>query len=116
MTLEPVSVALKFGFVVVLYLFLLWIARSALRDLSSSRGGGAAAVAPEGTGLHSASTPFHDAAAARLVVERAPGHRPGRERGESHPGRDESAGWSVVGRYAGHQPARRQRFGASRLG
>jgi hypothetical protein len=79
MTLEPVSVALKFGFVVVLYLFLLWIARSALRDLSSSRGGGggAAAVVPEGTGLHSASTPFHDAAAARLVVERAPGHRAG---------------------------------------
>jgi hypothetical protein len=78
MTLEPVSVALKFGFVVVLYLFLLWIARSALRDLSSSRGGGgAAAVVPEGTGLHSASTPFHDAASARLVVERAPGHRPG---------------------------------------
>jgi hypothetical protein len=79
MTLEPVSVALKFGFVVVLYLFLLWIARSALRDLSSSRGGGggAAAVVPEGTGLHSVSTPFHDAASARLVVERAPGHRPG---------------------------------------
>jgi hypothetical protein len=76
MTLEPVSVALKFGFVVVLYLFLLWVARSALRDLSSSRGA-AAAVTPEGTGLHSASTPFHDAAAARLVVERAPGHRPG---------------------------------------
>ena len=76
MTLEPVSVALKFGFVVVLYLFLLWVARSALRDLSSSRGA-AVAAPPEGTGLHSASTPFHDAAAARLVVERAPGHRSG---------------------------------------
>ena len=32
-TLAPVSVALKFGFLVVLYLFLLWVARSARRDL-----------------------------------------------------------------------------------
>ena len=31
--LEPVSVALKFGFLAVLYLFLLWVSRSALRDL-----------------------------------------------------------------------------------
>ena len=33
MELEPVSVALKFGFLAVLYLFLLWVARSALKDL-----------------------------------------------------------------------------------
>ena len=31
---DPVSVALKFGFLAVLYLFLLFVARSALRDLS----------------------------------------------------------------------------------
>ena len=31
---DPVAVALKFGFLAVLYLFLLWVARSALRDLS----------------------------------------------------------------------------------
>jgi pSer/pThr/pTyr-binding forkhead associated (FHA) protein len=31
---EPLAVALKFGFLLVLYLFLLWVARSALRDLS----------------------------------------------------------------------------------
>ena len=31
---EPLAVALKFGFLAVLYLFLLWVARSALRDLS----------------------------------------------------------------------------------
>jgi hypothetical protein len=74
MTLEPVSVGLKFGFVIVLYLFLLWVARSGLRDLASSRG---AATVPEGTGLHSASRPFHDAGHARFVVERAPGHRAG---------------------------------------
>ena len=32
-TLAPVSVALKFGFLAVLYLFVLWVARSARRDL-----------------------------------------------------------------------------------
>jgi hypothetical protein len=31
---EPLAVALKFAFLAVLYLFLLWVARSALRDLS----------------------------------------------------------------------------------
>ncbi|HYZ27639.1 MAG TPA: FHA domain-containing protein [Thermoleophilaceae bacterium] len=31
---DPVAVALKFGFLAVLYLFLLWVARSSLRDLS----------------------------------------------------------------------------------
>ena len=80
MNLQPVSVALKFGFVVVLYLFLLWVSRSALRDLVSVRAGRGSGPVPapeEGTGLHSASRPFHDASQARLVVERAPGHRSG---------------------------------------
>jgi FHA domain-containing protein len=36
---EPLAVALKFGFLAVLYLFLLWVARSAMRDLSRSEGG-----------------------------------------------------------------------------
>jgi hypothetical protein len=82
-TLQPVSVALKFGFLAVLYLFLLWVARSALRDL---RGRGAAgalpglAPPPDATGLHSASTLGRsDIArrAPRLVVARATGHDPG---------------------------------------
>ena len=30
---DPVAVALKFGFLAVLYLFLFWVARSALREL-----------------------------------------------------------------------------------
>lgn len=30
---DPAAVALKFGFIAVLYLFLLWVARSSLRDL-----------------------------------------------------------------------------------
>ncbi len=38
--LEPVSVMLKFGFLIVLYLFLLWVSRSALRDLRGSGAGG----------------------------------------------------------------------------
>jgi hypothetical protein len=82
--LEPVSVMLKFGFLIVLYLFLLWVARSALRDL---RGGGAGvfsnglhAPPADATGLHSASTLGPAdllSRAPRLVVERAPGHDPG---------------------------------------
>jgi hypothetical protein len=31
---DPVAVALKFGFLAVLFLFLIWVARSSLRDLS----------------------------------------------------------------------------------
>jgi hypothetical protein len=85
-TLEPVSVALKFGFLAVLYLFLLWVSRSALKDLRGrsagrSIGGGAVShPAADATGLHSASTlgPVDVAGRApRLVVQRAPGHDPG---------------------------------------
>jgi hypothetical protein len=83
-TLEPASVALKFGFVVVLYLFLLWVARSSVKDLRRipGSGGGSAwvdAPAPvEETGLHSVVSPQF-AAEPRLVVERAPGHQAGME-------------------------------------
>lgn len=34
---DPIAVALKFGFLAVLYLFLLWVSRSALRDLARSQ-------------------------------------------------------------------------------
>jgi len=72
--LAPVSVALKFGFLAVLYAFLLWVARSAMRDLRAGR----AVAAQEGaTGFHSATAPLHTARDARLVVERAPGHAAG---------------------------------------
>ena len=30
---EPITVGLQFGFLAVLYLFLLWVSRSALKDL-----------------------------------------------------------------------------------
>jgi hypothetical protein len=85
-TLEPVSVALKFGFLAVLYLFLLWVARSARRDLRADtpsavdRGPEHPAFPADATGMYSASTiGSADVAhrAPRLVVERAPGHDPG---------------------------------------
>lgn len=38
MDYEPISVALKFGFLAVLYLFLLWIASSARKDLKRNKG------------------------------------------------------------------------------
>jgi len=39
MQFEPIAVALKFGFIAVLYLFLLWVARSSLRDLRGTAEG-----------------------------------------------------------------------------
>lgn len=83
MQLEPVSVVLKFGFLIVLYLFLLWVARSALKDL---RRGSAPADDPmEATGLHAASAGLAratiDGAEPRLRVEQASGLRAGDEYG-----------------------------------
>ena len=56
MQLDPVAVALKFAFLIVLYLFLLWMARSALKDLRRSpRDEPAAVDYDDATGLHAAS-------------------------------------------------------------
>jgi hypothetical protein len=71
--------------VAVMYLFALWVVRSARKDLRGGlpvRGEPARpdASSPDATGLHSASTlgPVSLAERApRLVVERAPGHEPG---------------------------------------
>jgi hypothetical protein len=86
-TLAPVSVALKFGFLAVLYLFVLWVSRSARRDLrqgdaalSIERGAQAPPPSPDATGLYSASAATGADAAHRspqLVVARAPGHEEG---------------------------------------
>lgn len=85
-SLEPVSVALKFGFLAVLYLFLLWVVRSARRDLRASTPAAGEqtqdprSIPPDATGLYSASAlGSADIAhrSPRLVVERAPGHDPG---------------------------------------
>jgi hypothetical protein len=44
---DPVAVALKFGFLAVLFLFLLWVARSSLRDLSENEDASVAMAANE---------------------------------------------------------------------
>ena len=90
--IDPVSVALKFGFLAVLYLFLLWISRNALKDLKRTSAttaapgygvGGPVSVAPaDATGIYSASKQGQIPESEldpRLVVERAPGHVPGME-------------------------------------
>jgi hypothetical protein len=89
-TLEPASVALKVAFLAVLYLFLLWVVRSAWRDLRRSGDGGAvapsvvsgpAAADPDATGLHRADEAVVLGGGVdgepRLVVERAGGHPDG---------------------------------------
>jgi hypothetical protein len=67
---DPISVALKFGFIAVLYLFVLVIARSALKDLRRT-----VAPAPDATGFHAAPA-YAEAprgADGWLVVERGGG-------------------------------------------
>ncbi len=84
-SLEPVSVALKFGFLAILYLFLFWVARSARRDLRAGsaildRGAERTRPPSDATGLYSASSLGSAASrptSPRLVVQRAPGHTPG---------------------------------------
>jgi hypothetical protein len=85
---EPIAVGLQFGFLAVLYLFLLWISRSALRDLRNPPGRRTATavadVPTDATGLHPASqaggrADIGTAFEPRLIVERAPGHTPGME-------------------------------------
>ncbi len=81
--LEPVSVGLKFGFLVVLYLFLLWVARSALKDLRRPSGAAApVAHAPvdDATGMYAAADGLgagEDEFEPRLLVEQALGHESG---------------------------------------
>jgi|SRR5215210_377713 len=76
---EPLAVALKFGFLAVLYLFLLWVVRSAMRDLA--RYGGTAAAEPvevPGPARRERGSPSLRAGVApRLHVVAAMGHEPG---------------------------------------
>ena len=79
---EPLAVALKFGFLAVLYLFLLWVSRSALRDLTRGQeaavssepvdapGGRRSRDEPQGGGLLAHMSPH-------LVVVAALGRQPG---------------------------------------
>ncbi len=71
---EPVSVALKFAIVGVLYLFLAWVARSSVVDLSRGAVGALAPGVTRADGGVSGGT-----GEPRLRVERAIGHHPGDE-------------------------------------
>jgi hypothetical protein len=81
--LEPVSVGLKFGFLAVLYLFLLWVVRSAMKDLRRSadgRGQVAQPVVDDATGMYAAADGLGGGEQdfePRLLVEHAPGHESG---------------------------------------
>jgi hypothetical protein len=65
--LEPLAVALKFGFLAVLYLFLLWITRMAIRDLRGTASPGFE------TGYHDVLGGDQGATDAFLVVQEGGG-------------------------------------------
>jgi len=76
---DPIAVLLKFGFLAVLFLFLLWVSRSALRDVAGRSG----AVAIDDTGP-SAARPeqrmdLRAGVFPRLEVIAALGREPGEE-------------------------------------
>ena len=73
MTLQPVSVGLKYGFLIVLYLFLFWIATSSLLDLRF-RGRPRARGKDRGSSQASASPPGWDNTS---TDEHAAGHESG---------------------------------------
>jgi hypothetical protein len=78
--LEPVSVGLKFGFLIVLYLFLFWVATSSLFDLRRGTGGARRTVPDDATGVYAAADPLLELDGEfepRLVVDRAAGHERG---------------------------------------
>jgi hypothetical protein len=76
---EPLAVVLKFGFLAVLYLFLLWVARSASRELARTEGGGGAeAPGPSASRRRNRSGPdLRAGVEPRLEVVAAMGHQPG---------------------------------------
>jgi pSer/pThr/pTyr-binding forkhead associated (FHA) protein len=84
--LQPVSVGLKFGFLLVLYLFLVWVAWSAFRDLRRGRTDSAESERsppPDATGMYDAADalvgPALDDGEPRLRVNRASGHQSGED-------------------------------------
>ena len=71
MAYDPLSTALKFGFLAVLFLFLLVIARSAYRDLRRT-----ASPAPDATGFHAPAASYGEVQRgvdAWLIAERGGG-------------------------------------------
>jgi hypothetical protein len=78
--LDPVAVALKFGFLAVLYLFLLWMARSALKDLRRSAYEAGPDERPDysdATGMHTAGSAARPSGTPKLRVASGAGLRAG---------------------------------------
>jgi pSer/pThr/pTyr-binding forkhead associated (FHA) protein len=97
---DPAAVALKFAFLGVLYLFLLVVARSALKDL---RGRTAIAPSSDSTGLHSIADARVAATDASLVVVTGGGLTPGDRIdlfGGVTIGRSDDADVKIVDRFA----------------
>jgi FHA domain-containing protein len=110
---EPLAVVLKFGFLAVLYLFLLWVARSALRDLAQHEEAGVASegtvVVPRRERRQGASADMRAAVSPRLAVVAAMGLEPGTELDISEGatlGRSESADIRVDDPFASSVHAR----------
>ena len=82
---DSASAGLQAAFLAVLFLFIVWVARSSLRDLRRPDEARAGFVPPpaagaEGTGIYGAGAAVVDGAfEPRLIVERAPGHQAGLE-------------------------------------
>ena len=78
---DPLAVALKFGFLAVLYLFLLWVSRSALRDLTRGQEAAAASEPVDAPGGRRQSEPQDGGLLAHmsphLTVVAALGREPG---------------------------------------
>ncbi len=112
MDTEPIAVALKFGFLAVLYLFLFWVAQSAFRELRRT-----GVPAPEATGIHPLGPGGRAAASdAWLVATTGGGLDPG-ERfdlfGGISIGRSTDADVRIEDRYASGIHARIYSRGAS---
>jgi len=96
---DPISVVLQLAFIAVLYLFLLWVARSSLKDL---RRGPAVPTAAEPPGERSAQPPL-------IVVEGGGGLRAGATfavNGSMTIGRSPAADVEIEDRFASARHAR----------
>lgn len=106
MDYDPISVALKFGFLAVLYLFVLVIARSAMKDLRRTT-----SPAPDATGFHAvpAYSEVVRGSDAWLIVERGGGLEPNRRYdliGGLSIGRSRDSDVQIEDRYASSLHAR----------
>jgi len=73
---EPIAIALKFTVLALIYLFVLWVARSSLRDLAGSR---SATFDPMLADEEHAPIDLRRGVRPRIVVIAAQGYEPGSE-------------------------------------